>query len=506
MKRKLKLLELTYLGIWIIPFIIFAKDFFVLNDFLSIFDKDLFKLIQFTFKQSFYSTLFAFLCGIIPAIYIAYNKNLLSRFIESTIFIPFFFPVVSTIISFTILGNFDFFKKIGFLYSFKGIIIANIFYNTPIFVKYISDGLKKISPNIIEMSEIDGASSIKILTAIKLPLLLPSILKASFLVFSYCFTSFGVILGIGGIGFSTIEVEIATTLFSSFNFSKAFALGILQFILLFSVNYFSELAETHQLQDEYKLKKEKVSIYTQIISVLYLIFEYSIVLISIIFAFVDKSTGKFTLKYFLKLFTREFNDSYPIYKAFLNSSIISGITALLTIIFVYFFLKKYSKTTNYVVLSSLGISSAFLGICLIYMNILFNIPLFLILILGYFMITVPIAYSYMYHPLRSFDKSLIEAGKLDGANSVNIFFNIEFPLLKNIFIGTFIQIFAIIFAEFTISYTMQIKDFLPTMSTVNYDMSSNRHFAESTALGALNTLIIISLFILANLKSKKEEL
>ena len=62
MKRKLKLLELTYLGIWIIPFIIFAKDFFVLNDFLSIFDKDLFKLIQFTFKQSFYSTLFAFLC------------------------------------------------------------------------------------------------------------------------------------------------------------------------------------------------------------------------------------------------------------------------------------------------------------------------------------------------------------------------------------------------------------------------------------------------------------
>ena len=157
-------------------------------------------------------------------------------------------------------------------------------------------------------------------------------------------------------------------------------------------------------------------------------------------------------------------------------------------------------------LSSLGISSAFLGICLIYMNILFNIPLFLILILGYFMITVPIAYSYMYHPLRSFDKSLIEAGKLDGANSVNIFFNIEFPLLKNIFIGTFIQIFAIIFAEFTISYTMQIKDFLPTMSTVNYDMSSNRHFAESTALGALNTFIIISLFILANLKSKKEEL
>ena len=212
------------------------------------------------------------------------------------------------------------------------------------------------------------------------------------------------------------------------------------------------------------------------------------------------------MKYFLKLFTREFNDNYPIYKAFLNSSIISGITALLTIIFVYFFLKKYSKSTNYVVLSSLGISSAFLGICLIYMNILFNIPLFLILILGYFMITVPIAYSYMYHPLRTFDKSLIEAGKLDGANSVNIFFNIEFPLLKNIFIGTFIQIFAIIFAEFTISYTMQIKDFLPTMSTVNYDMSSNRHFAESTALGALNTFIIISLFILANLKSKKEEL
>ncbi len=441
-----------------------------------------------------------------PAIYIAYNKNLLARFIESTIFIPFFFPVVSTIISFTILGNFSFFKKIEFLYSFKGIIIANIFYNTPIFVKYISDGLKKISPNIIEMSQIDGASPTKIFTNIKFPLLLPSILKASFLVFSYCFTSFGVILGIGGIEFSTIEVERATTLFSSFNFSKAFALGILQFLLLFSVNYFSELAETHQLQDEYKLKKEKVSIYTKLIAIIYLVFEYSIVLISIVFAFIDKSTGKFTIKYFLKLFTKDFNDSYPIYKSLINSSLISAITALLTIAFVYFFLKKYSKTTNYVVLSSLGISSAFLGICLIYMNILYNISLFIILILGYFMITVPIAYSYMYHPLRTFDKALIEAGKLDGANNMKIFFNIEFPLLKNIFIGTFIQIFAIIFTEFTISYTMQIKDFLPTISTVNYDMSSNRHFSESTALGALNTIIIIILFLIANINSKKEEL
>ena len=187
------------------------------------------------------------------------------------------------------------------------------------------------------MAEIDGASSLKILTKVKLPLLLPSILKASFLVFSYCFTSFGVILGIGGIGFSTIEVEIATTLFSSFDFSKAFALGILQFILLFTVNYFSELAETHQLQEEYKIKNEKISFFTKFMAVFYLFFEYSIVLISVFFAFIDKNTGKFTIKYFLKLFTKDFNENYPVYKAFFNSTIISIVTALLTIVFVYFF-------------------------------------------------------------------------------------------------------------------------------------------------------------------------
>lgn len=509
MKKRLKILELFYLGIWIIPFILFGKDFFVFSDFFSLFDTDLVKVLIFTFKQSFYSTVLAFLFGIFPAIYIANKKGIIKKLIETSIFIPFFFPVVSTIISFTIISNLKFIKDLNILYSFNGIILANIFYNTPIFVKYISEGLKKISPNLIENAELDGANALQIFLMIKLPIIWPSILRAGFLVFSYCFTSFGVILGIGGIKYSTIEVEIATTLFSSFNFSKAFALGILQFLFLLIVNFTSHKVENYELTGEFQAKKEKIGFFTRIVSLIYLSFEYIFVLTALVFGFVDKSTGKLTFKYFTKLFTKEFNEKYPILEAFFNSAGIAIVTAFLTIVFVYFFLKKFNKFTNYVVLSSLGVSSAFLGICLIYMNILYSIPLYLILVLGYFMITVPIAYSYLYYPILSFDKSLIESAKLDGATNFTLFKKIEFPLLKNIFIAVFIQIFAVIFAEFTISYTMQIKDFIPTMATINYDMSSHRYFAESTALSALNTIIIVVLFVISTFiftkKSDKNE-
>lgn len=505
MKKRFKLLEFTYLGIWIIPFIIFGKDFFVPKDFIYIFDKDLLNILFFTFKQSFYSTILALVLGIFPALYITYKQNLLSKIVESTIFIPFFFPVVSTIIAFTIIANLEFFRNFQILYSFKGILLANVFYNTPIFVKYLSEGLKKISPNLIETAQLDGATVNQIFFKIKLPLLMPSLLRASFLVFAYCFTSFGVILGIGGIKFSTIEVEIATTLFSSFNFSKAFALGLIQFIFLFLINFLSDKSENYELNGEFYIKNEKTSFFTKIITFVYLVFEFSIIFVSIVFSFVDKTTGILTIKYFTKLFTSDFNEKYPIIKSFLNSSLISSLTAFFTIVFVYFFLKRFNKWTNYIVLSSLGISSAFLGICLIYMNILYNIPLFLILILGYFMITVPIAYSFMYHSIISFDKNLIEAAKLDGANNLKIFMKIEFPLLKKIFFSSFIQIFAVIFTEFTISYTMQIKEYLPTLATINYDMASNRYFSESAALGALNTIIIIILFLISNFIIKKNK-
>ena len=154
-------------------------------------------------------------------------------------------------------------------------------------------------------------------------------------------------------------------------------------------------------------------------------------------------------------------------------------------------------------MSTFGISSAFLGMDLLYLNILYNIPFFILIILGFFLISVPLAYSFLYQPILSFDKKIIEAAKVDGANKLVIFSKIELPLLFSSFLSSFLQIFAIIYGEFTISYTMQIRDYFPLSSIVNYSLSSSRFYREATALSGLNVIIIFITFYLSSLIRKR---
>jgi len=97
-----------------------------------------------------------------------------------------------------------------------------------------------------------------------------------------------------------------------------------------------------------------------------------------------------------------------------------------------------------------------------------------------------------------------EAARVDGAGSLKIFTHIELPILKNIFISVFLQIFAIIFGEFTITYTMQKGNIFPLTSLTNYSLALNKMFLESAALSSLNLIIIIILFIVGeSIKEKK---
>jgi thiamine transport system permease protein len=66
-------------------------------------------------------------------------------------------------------------------------------------------------------------------------LLLPVIVAAALLVFIFCFTSFGVILVLGGPRFATLEVEIYRQAVNVFNLPVAAALALLQIIFIFSL-------------------------------------------------------------------------------------------------------------------------------------------------------------------------------------------------------------------------------------------------------------------------------
>jgi thiamine transport system permease protein len=499
--KKARILNIGYLLLWLFPIYIFGRDFFHLEDIVNIMDRETLSLVYMSFKQGIITSILAFILAILPAIYVTYKKGILTTLIEGTIFIPFFFPVISTVITFSLIFNMPYLKDLGVLYSLKGILIANVFYNAPIFVKYLSLVMKRIPNEILEASRECGASRWVTFTQIKLPLILPQVFRAFFMVFVYSFTSFGIVLSLGGLKYSTLEVEIVNSLMGSADFSRMFALGMLQFLILTTVNIIGERIEGYELEEEEK--NENVSFGIKIYSILFIIFEFGIVGVNLVFSFYNYFEKKFSLDAFRRILSPTFNEKYPVIESIMNSIFLAMGTAFLVIIFTYLLLKNANKFSTYIIFSTFGISSGFLAITLVYTNIVYEIPYLVLLVGGFFLTTVPLAYSFMYQYIKKFPRDVLEASSIDGASKFQTFIYVELPMLKEVLVNSYLQIFAVIYAEFTIVYTMQLGRSFPLSSVVNYNLYTSKLFLESSAMSSLNIFIIIILFMIPYLGKKR---
>ncbi|MBM3121377.1 MAG: iron ABC transporter permease [Chloroflexi bacterium] len=125
------------------------------------------------------------------------------------------------------------------LHTLGAILLAHVFYNTSIVLRLVGDFWSHLDPRLEAAARTLGANRRQVLLQVTLPLLLPAIAAAALLVFLFDFTSFGVILVLGGPRLSTLEVEIYNQTVGLFNLPLAAALSILQLgcTLLLTVVY-----------------------------------------------------------------------------------------------------------------------------------------------------------------------------------------------------------------------------------------------------------------------------
>ncbi|MGA9533034.1 MAG: iron ABC transporter permease [Anaerolineales bacterium] len=133
---------------------------------------------------------------------------------------------------------------IGFTNTLAAILIAHVFYNTTIVLRMVGDFWSHLDPRIESAARSLGANRWQTLTQITLPLLSPAILTAALLVFIFDFTSFGVVLVLGGPQFATLEVEIFRQTVSLFNLPVAAGLSVVQLIFTLGLTIaYTRLAE-----------------------------------------------------------------------------------------------------------------------------------------------------------------------------------------------------------------------------------------------------------------------
>jgi thiamine transport system permease protein len=219
------------------------------------------KVLKFTIWQAFLSTLLTLIVGL-PAAYLFGKYNFKGKkFLRALTGVPFVMPTLVVAAGFyALLGPNGFANQvlmnvldmdtppIQFINTFGAILTAHVFYNTTIVIRMVGDYWSRLDPRLENASQILGANRWQTLKEITLPLLSPAIIASALLVFIFDFTSFGVILVLGGPRFSSLEVEIYYQTISLFNLPLAATLSIIQigFTLILTIIYTRLSARIHK--------------------------------------------------------------------------------------------------------------------------------------------------------------------------------------------------------------------------------------------------------------------
>jgi thiamine transport system permease protein len=120
-------------------------------------------------------------------------------------------------------------------YTLAIILLAHVFYNYTLVLRIVGTYWSNLDPRLEEAARMLGAGRWRAFREVTLPLLAPAIGAAALLVFIFCFTSFGVILVLGGPRFATLEVEIYRQTIQYLNLPLAAALSVIQVVCTFAL-------------------------------------------------------------------------------------------------------------------------------------------------------------------------------------------------------------------------------------------------------------------------------
>ena len=112
------------------------------------------------------------------------------------------------------------------------IIAAMVFFNLAVVVRTVGSLWENLDRRREEAAAALGASPVQVLRTVTLPALMPGVVSSASVVFLFCATSFGVVLTLGGLRYSTVETEIYLLTTQFLDLRAASALSVLQLVVV----------------------------------------------------------------------------------------------------------------------------------------------------------------------------------------------------------------------------------------------------------------------------------
>lgn len=429
--------------------------------------------------------------------------------------LPFVLPTVVVAAAFKVLLEY---LPIRLEASLTIILIVHVFYNYALALRMIYGYWANQSSHIEEAARVLGASGWRLWWYLRLPVLSPAILAAAILVFIFTFTSFGVVLILGGLQFATLEVQIYYQARNIFNLPLAAALSLVQIatMLLMMLVYTSlqrRIAPTDLGRAEANAIiprnfKQKALLVVNLLLMLVLLFTPLLALVWRSFV----RDGAFTLDYYHLLGENPRGSVLfvPPIVAIGNSLLVAGVTTIaaliLGILTAYLIAGRnrpewLSRLLDPLFMLPLATSAVTLGFG--FTIALDTPPLDLrsswwIIPIAHTLVAIPFVVRSVLPALRAIPPNLLEAGAVLGASPLKRWLLIELPLLsRGIIVGATFA-FTVSMGEFGASLFVARQD-MPTIPIVIFRLLGQvgaDNYGQAIAMSSLLMLVCAMSFIL----------
>jgi thiamine transport system permease protein len=496
-------------------------------------------VLIFTLYQAFLSTLLTLLLGL-PAAYLFARFQFPGKtLLRALTAVPFMLPTVVVAAGFNaLLGprgwiNLGLMSAFGlenapvqFVGTLGAILLAHVFYNTTIVIRVVGSALSQLDPRLEAAARTLGADSRRVWWRITLPVLRPSLLAAGTLVFLFDFTSFGVILLLGGPGFATLEVETYIQALQMLNLPLAGLLSAVQLLctLAFSVLYTRMVARTRvQISPraaKYNARpvrslREKAFVFGLgfLLVIFFVLPMLALPLRSISRLDVERgqrSTVQYglTTDYYSELFINRRSSLFyvPPIRAALNSLGYAGLTVIFSLLMGFpaaYALARPGKLEHWLdplLMLPLGASAVTLGLGFI---ISFNRPPLQLLAspwlipLAHTMVALPFVIRTLQPALASIPVRLRDAASTLGASPFKVWWSVDWPIIWRASLGAATFAFTVSLGEFGATALLTRPEY-PTIPIAIYRFLSQpgglnygQAMAMATILMALATIGIL---------------
>lgn len=343
------------------------------------------------------------------------------------------------------------------------ILLAHVFYNVTVVVRVVGGFWSNLNPRLVEAAQTLGASPRRAFLLVTLPLLRPSLISATLLIYLFTFTSFGVVLILGGPAFSTIETEIFRQYITFLRPDVAAALSLLQILFTFglmsiyarwqqktavSLDYRPQQSSLRQA----KTAREKLLLGSMIGGLL--LFLLAPLLALVWQSFIDRE-GQLTLAYYqaLSSLRRESIIFIPPLEALRNSLgyalltvILAGVLGMMTAMFLVRPL-PWRRWLDPIFMLPLGASAVTLGFgYVVTFRWLRTSPL--LVLIAHVLVAFPFVVRILLPVLQGIKPSLREAAAVLGASPSRVWREVDLPIVGRALLVASVFAFTVSMGEF----------------------------------------------------------